>query len=280
MFQSSPATTHSTPYEQNDNLFRIASLNVHQWNDNRYGDNTIAIANLLAKYHLDVVGLEEVLHDPQKTSDSLKQISTILNMPHIAYSEAGWTGFGNAILSRYPISSKKTLRAKCERSWEIRSMITTTVHAQHPFLQEHDTLFHCLHLDVNYESIRLEQLQKMKQNFDENKLEFILGDFNAIDVTDYSEYYLEKITNGRADARREEPLSDCVAWMKELGFVDTWRKLNPELQDVSSCRFGTRIDFIWQRGELKNGWRVKSCDVVPSRGATDHDLVVCVFEKT
>ena len=67
--------------------------------------------------------------------------------------------------------------------------------------------------------------------------------------------------------------------MKEQGFEDIWRETNPELQDVSSCRYGTRIDFIWQRGKLKNGWSVKSCDIVPSRGATDHDLVVCIFEK-
>jgi exonuclease III len=263
------------PHEPNNNLFRIATLNVHQWRDNKR-----AILQLLAPFHLDVLGLEEVQYYPESTSDYLTHVANCLNTPHISFAQAAlYTGFGNAILSRYPFVDKKAMQATFGFT-EVRSMTTTTVQPQHPFLEEHDILFHCLHLDVDKEDLRLEQLNQMKQHFNKEKLEIVMGDFNAIDENDYTDEYLEvNIRRRRRRVGLEEPTSECINLMKEQGFIDIWRRVNPELKNVSSCRYGTRIDFIWMRGELKTGWRVKSCEIVPAKDATDHELVVCVFEK-
>jgi endonuclease/exonuclease/phosphatase family metal-dependent hydrolase len=260
--------------ETYDNIFRVATLNVHQWRNDNDGDNTTEIANLIAPYKLDIIGLQEARHNVENTNVKLVQLSTLLDMKHITYAKAGWEGFGNAILSRHAISDKKEIQAIV--CWERRSMATANFDSQHPFLKQHNLLFHCVHLDVNDEFIRVEQLEVMKKHFDPTKFEIVVGDFNALDLNDYSHDYLEKIRFDRLNARRDEPSGKCITWMKEQGFVDTWREVNTEQKDASTCRFGTRIDFVWTRGEL-NGWKIKSCEIVSSKQATDHELVICEF---
>lgn len=104
-------------------------------------------------------------------------------------------------------------------------MTTATFDSKHPFLNQHHLHFHCLHLDPT-------------------KFEIVVGDFNALELNDYSRDYLEKICSDRLNARRDEPSGNCITWMKEQGFVDTWREVNTELKGASTCRFGTRIDYV------------------------------------
>jgi hypothetical protein len=69
--------------------------------------------------------------------------------------------------------------------------------------------------------------------------------------------------------------------MKQKGFVDVLRATNEKLRDgdLRSCRYHTRVDYIWMRGMLKNGWVLDESKIVSSKDATDHELVLAVFNK-
>jgi hypothetical protein len=76
-------------------------------------------------------------------------------------------------------------------------------------------------------------------------------------------------------------MSDVTDWMKHNGFVDVLRAKNEKLRDneIRSCRYHTRVDYIWMKGMLKHGWVLDESRVVSSKNATDHELVLAVFNK-
>ena len=89
--------------------FRIATWNIHKGIggvDRRYRiERTI---HLLGEQHLDIALLQEVAEDMPRSSfhDQAELLSDALGMPHIAYGPQhrfSMGGYGNAILSRWPL---------------------------------------------------------------------------------------------------------------------------------------------------------------------------------
>ena len=110
-----------------------------------------------------------------------------------------------------------------------------------------------------------------------------MGDMNSLTRDDYSEEYLTKnIVEVREKNYWEKPCFDLTQLItKQWSYEDAFKKLNPQLKDrqVVTCRFDTRIDYIYLRPRIDDSWILKECSIIDTNNATDHNGVLAVFEK-
>ena len=113
------------------------------------------------------------------------------------------------------------------------------------------------HLDHMDEDIRLAQLKEFDPN--EANVDILMGDMNALTREDYSDQYFQKKVLGKREASRwEKPRFDLTKLItEEWGYEDAFRLLHPQLKDkeASTCRFGTRIDYIYIHPRVFNRWK-------------------------
>lgn len=108
-----------------------------------------------------------------------------------------------------------------------------------------------LHLDHVKEPRRIGQFEQLVATLrlpETSPFHIIMGDFNAITQSDYSEEYeSEQITKVRREGQWEPPQYDLTEMIKALGYVDFWRRCNPDVKDqeVTTCAYNTRIDYIF-----------------------------------
>lgn len=108
-----------------------------------------------------------------------------------------------------------------------------------------------LHLDHVWEKHRRAQfdlLYAQRLSRPDSPHHIIMGDFNAITKSDYTpDYEEENIRVVRHNGNWEAPTYTLLDYLKSLGYVDFWRKVNPDIQDddVTTCAYNTRIDYIF-----------------------------------
>lgn len=258
---------------------RVATYNIHLWADARGRSNTSAVTDLLRSLDCDVVALNEVPHG----GGQLARVADALGMDH-AYGQAGW--LGNALLSKRPLRAVETFQL-AQGPGEPRSALVATVEGPAGSFDVCST-----HLDPGYESTRLAQLSNLRRALlGRATAHLVMGDFNALRLSDHAPASLAAVAARRAEARREEPLGEVVASMDGWGYLDGLRlaragdearyaaELEGPLPDdeLATCWVGTRIDFLWLSPALVAGVRVTGCRRVPSE-ASDHLPVVLDFE--
>ncbi len=63
-----------------------------------------------------------------------------------------------------------------------------------------------------------------------------------------------------------------------MGFKDTWEMAgNPD--EIKTCRFDTRIDYIFANEPLLQRFRVEKVKVIDDN-ASDHNMVLATFKKS
>jgi exonuclease III len=250
-------------------MFRIATLNVFEWKtENRIDNNVSALIELLKPLNLDCLAMQEVKQD-----NNLKQLMYALDMPHKSFSESYKNNTGECFISKNRIIKQQRVYT------DGRSMLSIQI--DHSFCKTNNVQFLVTHLDHIYEKSRFQQLKYMSSKlFCDNGVSLLLGDLNSLCQQDYSQDYLQKIVQSRAKALWELPKFDVIKLVQDLGFSDCWRELNDDVWDdqVSTCRFGTRIDYIWRKGALKN-WKLSECQIVNTQGASDHEMVMATFRQ-
>ncbi|KAL0476656.1 hypothetical protein AKO1_006190 [Acrasis kona] len=255
--------------------FRVATLNIHMWGDVKNKDNVERLIEFIRPFDLDLIAIQEVMNIKNK----LKTLADGIGMPYVAFGEGCSDRFGNAIISKHPFA-EETNQISTFKEAEERAMLSVKLDSKHPFIQDNkDVQFHSIHLDHSREEYRMAQLIDIFSQTTPSSKDFIMGDFNALDETDYSEDYFNQIAAVRRKGHWESPKSEVTSFMKNEKYIDVWRTLNPDSLDISTCRFNTRIDYIWQRGHLSKKWRISNCNIIPSKKITDHELVLCVFEQ-
>lgn len=57
--------------------------------------------------------------------------------------------------------------------------------------------------------------------------------------------------------------------------------MNPYAKDknVITCRFGTRIDYIYLHPRIQDSWILKQCSIIDMQNITDHNAVFAEFEQ-
>jgi endonuclease/exonuclease/phosphatase family metal-dependent hydrolase len=260
---------------------RIATFNVHHWVDARFHANTAAIQELLRALRCDVVALNEVPRDRL----GLDRVAHALGL-QAAFGEA--SDLGNALLSPHPLRDVRTVPLGSGEA-EARSVLLATAQTPAGPIE-----VCCTHLDPDWESERLAQLADLKGAVDGScdAAHVVVGDFNALRLSDYAPDRLAAVAAMRARGEREPPLGDAVRRMDAWGYLDCVRLARAgsvedyareleaplPLADVATCWAGTRIDFVWASPafvarHFPRAWRRVASD------ASDHSPVVVDFDQ-
>jgi endonuclease/exonuclease/phosphatase family metal-dependent hydrolase len=255
---------------------RICTFNVHLWTDKGDRSNTAAVIRLLRGLDCDVVALNEVLAEGAQ----LAEVARELGMHH-ALGKASW--LGNALLSKRPLHDVETF-AITRGYEEARSALIATV--EDAAGQRFDVC--STHLAPQHESTRLGQLANLRRALERRApAHLVMGDFNALRLSDYAPAALDALRATRAAREREEPRGEVVEAMDGWGYLDAFRlaragdrasyaaELARPLPDgeLATCWAGTRIDYVWMSPALLDARRVRSATHVEN-DASDHLPVV------
>jgi endonuclease/exonuclease/phosphatase family metal-dependent hydrolase len=247
---------------------RICTLNVHAWRDVDDVARVDDIVLFLSGIQCDLVMLNEV----PSPDGELAHVANALKM-HVAYAPASFAG--NALLSRTPFLSTRSVVLTANRAAEVRSAVIaeTVIHGE-------SCLVACVHLDHRREVARLEQVARLHAELAKHHQKHVVvgGDFNALRLSDYPPDVLAQIAAHRAATQWEAPAGNVVARMDAWGYVDALRlsrntsgPLPPEL--ARTCWAGTRIDYIWLSTSLAS--RAAQVDgAVADVDVSDHKPVV------
>jgi endonuclease/exonuclease/phosphatase family metal-dependent hydrolase len=255
--------------------FRLATLNAHSF-CNSYssidGNKVSALASILLPFNLDLIAVQEI-----QNNNRWKEFCSDLSFLHSSYGQCNGDFFGNGIASRYPIVSPVNQQSliKSER----RSLFQCRLDGDHPFIQ--NRVFAVTHLDHVNEDDRLKQIQGFDSFHD--TIDILMGDMNALTRDDYSdEYFQKQIIEVREESRWEKPRFDLTKLItNEWRYQDAYRLINAEAKDaqISTCYYGTRIDYIYVHPRVINDqWIIKQCEIIDTKGFTDHQAVFAEFE--
>lgn len=250
--------------------FRFATLNVHSFRTaSTFRSNIPGLTSILLPYELDLIALQEI---PCQTR--LDKFSSELSLPYCIYGSAYEEFLGNGFASRYPISfhsNQQSIEGK-------RSLLECRFDGDHQFLS--NRTFAVTHLDHRNEDQRLTQIKQF--NPLEHQIDILLGDFNALTREDYSEeFYHEQIFSIRQKNSWEEGRFDLTRLITEQwGYQDAFKQMNSNKKDreLSTCRYGTRIDYIYIYPRVNDQWILKRCEIIDTQGLTDHQGVLAEFQ--
>jgi len=281
--------------------FRLGTFNVHQWVDANYVDNFERVVDLIGSQNLDIVCLQEVtaLNDAaryykgSKKNGGVKTIfAYVLGLKHCI----SWQGC--AIFSRFKFTrviydgeTRRTAYVKTALGHQTERFVMGSVQPDPGCTPIHLT---CLHLNHVAEPIRLTQLRfigkavgklvlqsdDQSQDFSriEHPAQIWTGDFNALTREDYSEGQWQEVALVREQGCWERPKVELTEKIKSVhGMVDCWELIGKP-DPIKTCRFDTRIDYVYGSPSLLEEWSLQSVDTVDDP-ASDHNLVIATFTK-
>ncbi|CAF2868874.1 unnamed protein product [Rotaria sp. Silwood2] len=266
--------------------FRLGTLNVHFFTDSQGQSNVHRLAQIIKPMSFDLLAIQEAINSDRPSDDvsdkyyHFQLLSDLLQLPYTAFCYTA-QGFGNAILSRFSLKSNVNYNTEKVENHYTRGMLAVQI--DHEFFSDNDATLYVTHLDQLSEQVRLKQMKQLEEHVHNSGVQLMVGDFNSLTFDDYSDDYFNVNIHGvRQQNSWENPFNLVTNEMKTNGYHDCWREMNKEAIDnqTITCIYKTRIDYIWKRGELKNGWKMEECKIFSTENATDHNGVLVTFTKT
>ncbi len=239
---------------------RILTLNI--WNDDGpWGERAPRIREWIERLDPDVIGLQEVLRGP-----GLDQLALLAPGGfHAAYAKATdfWrdpsAGFGNAVLSRWPIAKQQTVRLPDAGDGERRVVLATTIEA--PF---GPLAFASTHLNWRFHHgwVRERQVAALGElvrglRSAEGFPPIVVGDFNA----DPESTEIRFVKGLHALEGRSLYLRDAWSEVGGGGPGITWSNRNPYAR--VALEPDRRIDYVFVAPPRRDGLgRPLRCRVV------------------
>lgn len=214
---------------------KIATLNVHSM---RNVTHLHKLADLIKDRKIHIFCMQEV---------GKNCVDTVAKLTGMTYTHINEL----AILSKQEIVWKRAVRLGSGR----QALIVNTCGLR----------VATTHLDHQYEEIRLEQLAALKPHIGD--VDILCGDFNAVRREDLDDEGVEEVNKVRKRTYWELARFDVVQWIQGQGF-----KTSSHVGNTS--RFGTRIDFIFWKGDTFV--REEVIDI-QRMGLSDHNLVLDTF---
>ena len=257
---------------------RFCTLNVHLWSDAAGRSNVDRVIDVLRGLDCDVVALQEELREGAQ----LARVASALGLHHALGAEA-W--LGNALLAKRPLEAVEVAPLTVGYE-EGRCALIATVRV------DRGPLDVCaLHLDPHDERTRLRQLARFSEAIARrDPAHLVLGDFNALRLSDYPDDALDAVRVARTRHDREEPRGDVIAQMDALGYVDLLRLMRAATPGAyrdalltplpdgarATCWAKTRIDYAWASPAALALRSLVRADIVET-DASDHHAVVVEF---
>ncbi|CAF3784398.1 unnamed protein product [Rotaria sp. Silwood1] len=254
--------------------FRFATINVHSFRNSKFDSNISDLVSIFEPLHLDLIAVQEIQND-----DKWQKFCTLLSLPYFICGQNNKDLFCNGIASRHPIKSYSTQILSFSCPGGRRSLLQCSLDGDHLFLT--NRIFAVTHLDHLNEDDRLHQIEEF--NPYQQNIDILMGDMNALTREDYSDgYYRDKVVEIRRQSQWEEPRFDLTSLIRhKWKYEDAFRLINPTLKNeqVSTCSYGTRIDYIYLRPRNDDQWILTKCSIIDTQGVTDHNAVFAEFEQ-
>jgi endonuclease/exonuclease/phosphatase family metal-dependent hydrolase len=225
---------------------RLLTLNI--WNrQGPWNDRLRLIRRAVEALAPDIVGLQEVLHHDLEPVDQAQEIGAGLGY-HAAFASAWHVGgglqFGNAVLSRFPITAAQNFPLPIEPSEESRALLYVEVDApcgRVPVFNTHlDWKFHHGYVrerQVMFIADKIRELAPVGAGFPP----ILMGDFNAEPEADEIRF-LRGLTSRMG---RSVYFSDCWALAGD-GVGYTYARANVYAAKLREPN--RRLDYIFVRG--------------------------------
>ncbi|KAM0866023.1 hypothetical protein ACQ4PT_042904 [Festuca glaucescens] len=232
-----------------------------------------SVEEVLRETGADIIGLQNVRAEEERGMRPLSELASALGMRYV-FAESWAPEYGNAVLSRWPITRWKALRVADQS--DFRNVLRATIEV--PRVGEVN--FHCTHLDHLDESWRMKQLNAMFRSVDGPHI--LAGGLNALDGTDYSAERWADIVKYYEEIGKPTPKVEVMKYLKGKQYVDA-KDFAGECeavvvvakgQDVQgTCKYGTRVDYILASPNSPYKFVPGSYTVVSSKGTSDHHIV-------
>jgi len=205
--------------------------------------NPRSIVALLAAEHIDVCGLQEV--PGKKALDQLLQDTPYQGIFLGPYFTYGIALVYNKTLFDCGLPAPKLHMLKDGQNKKAALEVTLRCRSNNSQL----TLF-VTHLDHKTEPQRLAELKALlKIPKPQQHPHLLLGDFNALKRSDYTESEWEHIAQVRKASGWESPKVELVETLERVGCYVDLLGTNTELV-VPTSRFDTRVDYIFATADV------------------------------
>ena len=225
------------------NTFRVMTFNIHQGFNAVQSPSLDQIVDVIARESPDVLLLQEVVRGwmIDEQHDALGVLAERLGMPYVFAPNIGDL-YGNAILSRFPMSDVKRVHFAAQPSLRHQPRGAVGVRIG-------DVLIVNTHLDDIEDSsaIRQEQVRTILREWDGEKIAIIAGDLNA------------------------QPSDLEIGLLGEAGYGDLADPAGPTTTMDDPPK---RIDYIWGIGVIGS-----NPHTVMALAASDHRAVVVNVTK-
>ncbi|KAF0911897.1 hypothetical protein E2562_012724 [Oryza meyeriana var. granulata] len=235
-----------------------------------------SVAEVLREVGADMVALQNVRAEEGRGMRPLSELAEGLGMRFV-FAESWAPEYGNAVLSRWPIKRWKAHRL-ADHS-DFRNVLRATIDV--PGAGE--VSFYCTHLDHLDESLRMKQVNSILR-FADGRHHILAGGLNALDATDYSADRWAAIAKYHEQIGKPAPKAEVMRHLKAKRYVDAKDfaagvcealVVAPNGQDAQgTCKYGTRVDYILASPNSPYRFVPGSYAVVPSRGTSDHHIVM------
>ncbi|XP_047980061.1 uncharacterized protein LOC125221826 isoform X1 [Salvia hispanica] len=230
------------------------------------------IFDVLKEVDADILCLQDVKADEADDMRPLSDLASALGMSYV-FAESWAPEFGNALLSRWPITKWRAERI-CDDK-DFRNVIKATVEV--PWMGEVNVYGTQLdHLD---ETWRMKQINAIMHSTTPH---FLAGGLNSLDSSDYSSQRWNHIVKYYEELGKPTPKVEVTNLLKERGYTDS-KHFAGECEPVvviakgqnvqGTCKYGTRVDYILGSEGLRYAFVPGSYSVVSSKGTSDHHIV-------
>eukprot|EP00873_Tetraselmis_striata_P040473 jgi/Tetstr1/460737/TSEL_005922.t1 len=181
--------------------------------------------------------------------------------------------FGNALLSRFPITATKSIPLPSE-DLEARTLLVCTIDIPRETASNRLAVGVC-HLENTQEHVRFAQLGKVLEEMNDVPDHVLLGDFNALRVDDYSAAQWASLCEFAAHAGWEKRQEACYQLMMQHKYRDAWEEVSSSTGcgDRTTFRCAPvammlRIDYIFAAPRCR--LRFSGCQVLREEQLSNH----------
>jgi endonuclease/exonuclease/phosphatase family metal-dependent hydrolase len=273
-------------------ILRIATYNIRGWLALDERPNVERVAAVLAATGADIIGLNEVYYPrvmPGSEKPALQAVADELGMQFVfgpcmrwpAQDEMPADGYGNALLSRWPIAASASHLLSPVPEKHQRGLLEGRI-----LLPDQRTLtVYVTHLDHTDEEARVAQWRSARAwtGRDRNRPHAVVGDFNAVSAWEMEERP-DIVAALRAHPKGLNLVPNggprVIAQMEKAGYVDAYRLFGePGARSLIVPVTPIRIDYVFVSTPLADG--VRGCEIwqePPGEEASDHLAVVAEVE--
>lgn len=263
----------------------MVSYNIHGWTTTGGDDNVDAVGDVLEQLDADIIALNEVFAPGRRGGTPLDDLarrlgySTAFGACLVLDARGGArVAYGNALLSRLPLSSVRSGLLQTDRRREQRGFVVASVTTP-----TGDLTVAVTHLDHADEAVRVAQWTDLVRQLEPGGLpQIIAGDFNAVrrDSLHPADFELLRSKPGVAHLLHDPVGPVCCSLVEAAGYADALVLAGAD--DIGSFIPSfppLRFDYVWVDSSLHDA--VTGAGIWPEPAgdeASDHRPVFADLE--